>query len=222
MKFNQSVNRFRALRGQRLQEHIAGLSATLGRKVHILDIGGREDYWENLQLDNIEHITLINLESSEFELYQSNNIDNSIFTNSFGDGRNLNNYDDKSIDFVHSNSVIEHVGNWENMLQMAHELVRVGRAGWVQTPAWEFPIEPHFHVPLMHWFGRPIARQMLNLSHFPYYRKSNIHDKRLFLENINLVSRSEFRFLFPSADLFTERFFLLPKSYIALWSDPKT
>ena len=70
-----------------------------------------------------------------------------------GDACDLAGYPDRSVDLVHSNSVIEHVGGWPRMAAMAGELMRVARAGWVQTPAWEFPIEPHFHAPLVHRFA---------------------------------------------------------------------
>ena len=219
MKFNRTVNKFREARGRRLQKHILQLSERLERNVTILDIGGRPDYWENVGVMGVEEIVLLNLDELEFKEFFSNSIDASLFKTRIGDARNLDQYGAKSIDLVHSNSVIEHVGTWGDMMQMARELVRVGRAGWVQTPAWEFPVEPHFHVPFLHWFGRPIACRMLGTSHFPYYRQADIDGRRRFVEDINLVSWREFEALFPSSDIFVERFMLLRKSYIAHWSE---
>ena len=70
-----------------------------------------------------------------------------IFVRKVGDARNLSEYADGSVDLVHSNSVIEHVGGWADMRAMADEMMRIGRSGWMQTPAWEFPVEPHFRAP---------------------------------------------------------------------------
>jgi Methyltransferase domain len=60
-----------------------------------------------------------------------------------GDGCKLN-IPDESYDIAHSNSVIEHVGSWERQKQFASEIRRVGKSFWVQTPAREFFIEPHY------------------------------------------------------------------------------
>lgn len=219
MKFNQSVNRFRAARGRRLQKHIFQISERLGRKIRVLDIGGRPNYWENVGVSEVERITLLNLDDYEFEGFVSSAIGSDLFTNTMGDARDLSGYGNKSIDLVHSNSVIEHVGTWGDMQSMAREMLRVGIAGWVQTPAWEFPVEPHFHVPFMHWLGRPGASRMLTLSHFPYYRRADVDTRRRFVEEINLVSHREFEALFPSTSIYVERFMLLPKSFTAYWSN---
>src|SRR5207253_2037312 len=56
-------------------------------------------------------------------------------------------YDDRSFDVVHSNSVIEHVGNFNAQCQFAAEIRRVGARYWVQVPYLFFPYEPHAHLP---------------------------------------------------------------------------
>src|SRR5262245_13224180 len=42
---------------------------------------------------------------------------------------------------VFSNSVIEHVGPPPKQAEFAHEVLRLGRSYWVQTPSKWFPIE---------------------------------------------------------------------------------
>ena len=63
-----------------------------------------------------------------------------IFSFVEGDGRNLSNFGDKTFDIAHSNSVLEHVGNWEDMHRFAGEIARVGRKYFVQTPSFWFPV----------------------------------------------------------------------------------
>ena len=47
-------------------------------------------------------------------------------------------------DIVHSNSVIEHLYNFENQKKMASEIIRVGQKYIVQTPNKYFFLEPHY------------------------------------------------------------------------------
>ncbi|MCV9967053.1 hypothetical protein OIU34_35060 [Pararhizobium sp. BT-229] len=128
--------------------------------------------------------------------------------------RDLKGYADKSVDLIHSNSVIEHVGAWPDMSAMASEMQRVGLSGWVQTPAWEFPIEPHFRLPFLHWFAPPIRRAVLKLS--KDYGSSDIGVRRYHTDRINLFSYGEVRSLFPQGEIHVERF-IFSKSYSARW-----
>src|SRR5690606_32277033 len=132
-----TVNRFRKKRGERLRKLIAATAEKLGRDIVILDVGGRPDYWENVLPERVSKIILMNY--MEGELVRDSRL--SMFESQVGDARDLSQFGDKSIDFVHSNSVIEHVGGWSDMKCMASEVLRVGKHGWLQTPAWECPIE---------------------------------------------------------------------------------
>jgi hypothetical protein len=207
---NDTVNRFRMARGDILRSQISDLACRLGRKIVILDVGGRADYWDNVGLDNIARISLLNIDRAEFDRKGSADI----FGNELGDARDLSRFGDKSIDLVHSNSVIEHVGNWPDMCAMADEVLRVGKSGWIQTPAWEFPIEPHFRLPFLHWFGQPLRRALL----FPskHYGSLTVRERRYHVDRINLLSYGEFKALFPECNIFVERV-VLPKSYVARW-----
>lgn len=207
---DRNVNRFRIARGHILRAQIAVLAENFRRSISVLDVGGRPEYWDNVGYDSVERIEILNYNKKELESAANN----PIFVKAVGDARSLG-YGDKSFDLVHSNSVIEHVGSWPDMLAMASEVRRVGLAGWVQTPAWEFPIEPHFRAPFLHWFGQPLRRRMLSLSR--RYRRYDTSAARGELDQINLVSRTEIRALFPDCAIMTERVMLLPKSYVARW-----
>ena len=138
-----------------------------------------------------------------------------MWTNELGDARNLGNHADKSIDLVHSNSVIEHVGYWPDQSAMAAALLRVGVSGWVQTPAFEFPIEPHFRLPFVHWFGQPLRCRLLAMS--KNYRDYPIAMRRLHVDRTNLLSDAEVDALFPNCDIHVERCCLFTKSYVVRW-----
>jgi hypothetical protein len=209
----QTVNRFRQRRGKILAGQIARLSDQLGRKLHILDVGGRAEYWKNVDTSRVASVALLNLDPGE--LAPGDNDGEVEFSYRVGNACDLGDYDDRSVDFVHSNSVIEHVGPWQQMAAMSSEMMRVSIGGWMQTPAWIFPIEPHFRAPFLHWFGQPVRRSLLSLS--KPYRDLDVAGRRYHIDRINLLSRSEVEALFPGAEIYVERLGL-PKSYVAWWN----
>lgn len=220
-RWHARVNSFRKRRARLLRDLIDQISDRVGRPIVILDVGGGPDYWMNLpSLDRIERIDLLNARQTWLDQPLPEGAPEHLFRRRLGDARNLEEYGDKSVDLVHSNSVIEHVGTWSDMKAMADEMIRVGDAGWVQTPAWSFPVEPHFHVPFMHWFGAPMRARMLSLSLAKRFRNMKPMRRRQVVENINLVTKGEFSMLFPESELHVERFALLAKSYCAHWMEP--
>ena len=209
-----TVNRFRTARGKVLREKIETLSARLGRSIRVLDVGGRPDYWDNVGLDGIEHISLMNIDPAELDRPMP---DATLFTPVLGNACDLSDHADNSFDLVHSNSVIEHVGGWPNMVAMAREVMRVGQAGWIQTPAWEFPVEPHFRTLFMHWFGGPAQRAMFSMSFEKRLRTLPFEKRRAALDGVNLLSHREVRELFPEREIYVERLAFWPKSYSVHW-----
>lgn len=214
---SDTVNRFRARRGRVLAAQIRDLAGVLGRPVSVLDVGGRAAYWANVGFASIAAIRVMNLEATELGPPPPG-APEGIFSTALGDARDLSDHADGSVDLVHANSVIEHVGAWPDMAAMASEMRRVGRAGWVQTPAWEFPVEPHYRAPFLHWAGQPLRRRMLGLSR--RYRAMGVAERRGHIDRINLLSRIEMAALFPDCDIWTERVALLPKSHVARWMPP--
>jgi hypothetical protein len=185
--------------------------------VRVLDLGGTVAYWRAFPTELFGEcrisITLLNLPDSEiqpiavppgFELLP-------------GDGCRMPQYGEASFDIVHSNSVIEHVGDWERMEAFASEIRRVGRAYFVQTPNFWFPVEPHFMVPFFQWLPRPtrvLLMRRFALGHFP--RQRTVAEAARIVDSIRLLDRRLFGALFPDADITTERYFGLPKSLVAI------
>jgi SAM-dependent methyltransferase len=92
-------------------------------------------------------------------------------------------FEDGAFDLVYANSLVEHLPR-ERRATFAAELSRVGRGLYVQTPAWEFPLEPHALLPAAHWLP-PRARRA-------YWRLGAMGG----WEHIELLRRGELRELF--------------------------
>lgn len=207
-----TVNRFRKNRGKILAAHINNIAHTLGRDLHIIDLGGRATYWNNVPECRIKTITLTNLSDHEFEDSEHSKFE---MQSAIADATNLAEIADRQFDLVHSNSVIEHVGPWDAMERMARETQRVALHGWIQTPAWEFPIEPHYRAPFLHWLGTPARRRIVQA--LPAGKLMSLGEARNHADWINMMSRKEFAELYKGKKIHTERFMLFPKSYVCSW-----
>ena len=76
---------------------------------------------------------------------------------------------DKYFDIVHSNAVIEHVGDFENQRKMASEIMRVGKQWFAATPNRWYPFEFHTRLPFVTWFGGNAylsAKRIIGYDHF--------------------------------------------------------
>ena len=185
------------------------LLSQLPRPVHILDIGGTENYWKTMGLNAEDqvYITLLNLTSDNVILPHVTSI--------VGDARNIKAEDD-GFDIVFSNSVIEHVGDYEDQLQMANEVRRVGKRFFVQTPNKYFPLEPHFLFPFFQFL--PISIRVWLLQNFNLGWFARTPDKgkaKEIVESIRLLGKREFSALFPNAAIYEEKIFGMTKSFVA-------
>jgi hypothetical protein len=118
---------------------------------------------------------------------------------------------------VHSNSTIEHVGDWDEQQRMAREVQRVGRRYFVQTPNRNFPIEPHFLMPFFQFY--PAAWQVWLITHYAvghYPRLENPAAARELLAHTRMLSESQFRRLFAGAKIYREKYYGLVKSFVAI------
>lgn len=109
---------------------------------------------------------------------------------------------DNSFDIVHSNSVIEHVGGWNEVSAFAGEARRLAPVYYVQTPKWWFPIDPHFwKAPFFHWMPEAVRTELL--TRFSIATAGRITDRRLarqIVEETRLVTGRQMRELFPDAE----------------------
>jgi hypothetical protein len=178
--------------------------------MRILDVGGLPRSWQGVPIKS--QITILNIEPiNEYELLflQSNQ------TTVVGDGTQLP-YADQSFDLVYSNSVIEHLGTWEKQQAFAAEAVRVGRGYWIQTPAKEFPVEPHYFGLFVHWFSKPIQKRLLrNWTLWGWLGRPTENVLDAVLAELRLLSFNEYQQLFPGGLIWVERVFGAPKSYTA-------
>ncbi len=185
-------------------------------KVNIIDVGGTKTYWkiipnEFLSKNNV-HITVINLPSPD-PLPENDEI----FTFVGGDGCNLTDFSDNSFHIYHSNSVIEHVGNWDKMVSFSKEAVRVANKYYLQTPNFWFPIEPHFLTPFFHWLPKSIRIKLVMNFKLGWFRKAkNYNEAKGFVENCNLLTKKDLLKLFPNASVHNERIFLFIKSFVLI------
>ncbi|MEI8205405.1 MAG: class I SAM-dependent methyltransferase [Kiritimatiellales bacterium] len=189
--------RFRCFRKRM---HLSGTEA-------MLDVGGGGDWnWDAVSFTT--PITVINLQigldiPGRISWVQ-------------GDACDMSMFKDRAFDLAFSNSVIEHVGDFERQQQMANEIRRVAACYWVQTPYRHFPLEVHMMFPffqylplkLRAWLGVrwPFSFEMMR--HGDPLRDAT----KVWLLNIRQMKR-----LFPEADIIIERFLGFPKSLVAVY-----
>ncbi len=183
--------------------------------ISILDVGGTDSYWISMGISYTEEysVTLLNI-------HKPSTISNN-FHYIIGDARKMQ-FDRESFDVVYSNSVIEHIGGFEDQRRMADEIRRVGRRYFVQTPNKLFPLEPHFHFPFFQFLPISVrTRLLMNFRLGWFDRTRDINKSRQIVENIRLISKNEICELFPDGYLFEEKFLLLTKSFIIFggWGD---
>lgn len=184
----------------------------IDRPLRILDVGGEEAYWRdkrNLIARPVE-ITLLNLEGGSpatpgFAFLQ-------------GDACHMPEFADNSFDVIHSNSVIEHVGQWSSMMSMANEIRRIAPNYFVQTPYYWFPIEPHARTLFLHWLPESLKfRIVMARKCGPYWPKTSTVDEAMrMIQSSSLLDRCMFSALFPDATIISERFFGMTKSLMAV------
>lgn len=185
------------------------LIAPVPRPVRILDVGGTEAFWRAMGLEAGDGVSVMILNLTE-QPEPAPHVSSVV-----GDARDLSRFADAEFDLVFSNSVIEHVGSLEDQRRMAHEVRRVGRRFFVQTPNRYFPIEPHFVFPLFQFLPlawRAFLVRHLRLGFVP--RISDPTEARARVASIRLLTRAELAELFPGAAIRRERVLGLTKSFV--------
>jgi len=174
----------------------------------VLDIGGAPETWDLLPIR--PQVTLLNI----WPLCPWRLPERMQYVH--GDAR-ATGFADSSFDLAFSNSVIEHVGTWEDQRRFAEEVRRIARDYYVQTPNRAFPIEPHYAAPFVHWLPQHVQRRILRYA-TPWgwlQRPTQAYVDRVVAE-IRLLDEREVRTLFPDATISVERVCGFAKSFIAV------
>jgi hypothetical protein len=118
-------------------------------------------------------------------------------------------------DLVFSNSLMEHLGGYTRRRRFADVIRSLAPRHWIQTPYRYFPVEPHWLFPgfqFMPLNARAALTRWWPLGHIHQTGPEAV-DRAL---SVELIGRTEMRFLFPDSAILTERFLGLPKSLIAV------
>ncbi len=207
---NSFANRLRRKRFRLFIKLLIDTEKLLNRPLRILDVGGTETFWEAMLYTNTHHqISLLNLIKPNSKYQNIISVE--------GDARNMKQFSDKSFDVIISNSVIEHVGSFENQIKVAEEIKRVAPRYFIQTPSFFFPLEPHFLFPFFHWFPRSLRIWIIQHFSLGWFEKVNDKDKAAeLIDEIRLLKYGELKTLFPEAKIIREKFFGITKSYIVI------
>jgi len=164
----------------------------------ILDVGGAHDMWP--MVGRSDGVVILNIEkpaqTAGFQYIQ-------------GSACALP-FADRSFDLAFSNSAIEHVGSEENQYEFEREMLRVGRRIYCQTPYRLFPIDPHLSAVFLHW----LPASWLRPGFLRYFTLNGWLLKRPYRYDVTWISRRKLKKMFPGCKIRTERFLLLPKSFI--------
>ncbi|NJL50779.1 MAG: class I SAM-dependent methyltransferase [Blastochloris sp.] len=172
---------------------------------NIIDLGGQPMIWDSAPVRL--NITILNLPGSANVHYQTKHNIGYIE----GDACKVDGIEDRSFDTVFSNSFIEHVGPSNNMAAFAREVRRLGKSYWVQTPSKYFPIEAHCGMPFW-WFYPHSVR-----SYFIRRWRKKLPAWTKMVEETTVLTKYDLREYFPEATIVVERFFGIPKSYVAYY-----
>jgi len=198
-------NRMRARRFERFER----LAAPLPRPLRILDVGGTDDMWEGVGWAGREDVSITMLNIDPVESRHAN-IDSIA-----GDATDLAQIADGEYDIAFSNSVIEHLFTADAQAAMAREMRRAGRALWLQTPNFWFPVEPHFHFVGWQWLPERARVEILRRRSCGWRTRTPDPDAaRELVREVRLMRRAELERLFPGATIVPERFLGTVKSWI--------
>jgi hypothetical protein len=200
---NSLGNKFREKRFSFFLEKINKME----KPVTIFDVGGKINFWENRGIAGNKNykITIVNFEK---EKSQYSNIKTLI-----GNATNLSQFANKSFDIVHSNSVIEHLYNFENQKKMASEIIRIGQKHIVQTPNKYFFIEPHYLLPFLQFIPNKLKFLVLTKTKLSRLKKWDKKFASQYIEEIRLLNLKEMKELFPSSKIYFEKFLGMNKSF---------
>jgi hypothetical protein len=205
---------FRSKRFRHVRQLLEKIIAEKGQ-AEILDLGGTETYWQigrdfiRANRDRLR-FTLVNTLREEVK-------DGELFTALTGSATDPALFEGRRFDLVHSNSVIEHVGDWQDFEAFAANVRRLAPRYFVQTPNYWFPYEPHFRFPGFQYLPRAVRARMLTRFRLGFFdRIGTLEEAREIVHYHRLLSTREMARLFPDAGIAHEKLFGMNKSIMAI------
>jgi len=178
----------------------------------VLDLGGSTHFWEvAAKAIRPREITLLNI--ADDEQSGAGPVISGLSIQLY-DGKTIP-YPDTYFDLVICNSVIEHVPPPARP-GLACEIMRVGKRVFVQTPAYEFPLEPHFLAPLIHWLPRRAGRKLAPFTPYGFIAGSDPGRALRYFDEVRLLRRAELSALFQGTRYRAEKFLGLTKSHMVV------
>ncbi len=198
------------LRNERMNLFIELLiNSKFEREIKILDIGGTNYFWD-LWLKKIPipiDLTILNISQEVTKGYKSIILD----------ANELYKLENLDYDVVFSNSLIEHLTTYENQIKFAETVQRISKKHFIQTPAFIFPLEPHFLFPFFHLFSRNIRVFLVQHLNLGWYKKQkNKREAEKLVDEIRILKKNELKDMFPNSEIITEKIFFITKSYIVV------
>lgn len=214
-------SRFRGKRFREFEKLVRGALSDQA-SITILDAGGRGKFWELLPADLRSRVKILVLNlKADFDIHSqpvvSKDLNIEYIT---GNACKMTEFGDASIDIVHSNSVIEHVGGWSDMSDFADEVRRVGRAYYVQTPSYWFPIEPHYGMPFFHWLPEAMRINLHTRMRIGYQSRLEFRSALETVDHHRMLDRKTFQGMFPDGRLVKEKLLLFTKSFTVIREFP--
>lgn len=209
------ANAYRRKRFALFQELVRSLDHSA--RIRILDLGGTQAFWESMGFSAGQFdIYLLNLSAQELAPSAARNHSSGPhYYPIVGDACDLSRFKDGEFDIVFSNSVIEHVGSWENQQRMLREAKRVGKRYFIQTPNFFFPLEPHFLFPgfqFLPFRWRVWLVQRFDLGWFK--RAADRASAESLVNSCQLLTRRQLRKLDQQAQIYAEKCLGLTKSFV--------
>jgi hypothetical protein len=172
----------------------------------VLDIGGTRDIWS--VAPTRPRLVILNIAPHTKRAPGINYVQ--------ADARRLP-FHDGAFPTVFSNSVMEHVGDYENQRRFAAEVRRVGQRYFVQTGNQRFPLEIHLMTPFVHWLPKAWQRRLIrNFTLRGWLGRPTARDVEAFLREVRLPTEREMRECFPEAAMWYERVLHMKKALIAV------
>ena len=177
-------------------------------ETRILDVGGTPFNWSLVTVQ--PQITFLNIRPSSGRSI-SQLVANGCFLP----------FADNEFDIVYSNSVIEHLFSIENQRKFAVECSRVGQQLYIQTPNYNFWLEPHWLAPCFHWLPKSVQRRFArNFTGRGILARPSKEECDHLIDELRLLTEGELKALFSDSTIYYEHFLGSTKSLMIIQQTP--